>query len=249
MVILKLDNTEFKKYYGLHRKYLKLNCLQPKTICAYSRAIRRIGEYFDYQLDDLTAEQLLNYFHDLMGTHSWSTVRIDLYGLQFFYKHVLKKSWENIPIIKQPKSVKIREIVTIKQVKQIIQATRIVNYRVFLFTIYSMGLRISEGLNLKVGDIDADRMRVLIRNSKGNKDRLVPLPKKTLKLLRDFWKMHQHPSFLFPNRYKGLKQARFAKSHMDVGGIQQAMSKVVKEVGIKKKLLHIPYDIAMQHIY
>ncbi len=72
------NSPQFNCYYDLHCKHLKLKGLQPKTIDAYSRAIRRIGEYFNYQLDDLNQEQLLNYFHDLLGRLSWSAVKLDL---------------------------------------------------------------------------------------------------------------------------------------------------------------------------
>lgn len=78
------NSPQFNHYYDLHCKHLRLKGLQPKTIDAYSRAIRRIGEYFNYQLDDLKQEQLLNYFHDLLDRLSWSAVKLDLYGLKFF---------------------------------------------------------------------------------------------------------------------------------------------------------------------
>jgi hypothetical protein len=77
--------------------------LQPKTIEAYARAIRRVGNYFDTPIDRLTLDQLLEYFNDLLDSHSWSAVKLDLYGLKFFYPHVLKKTWEDIPLIKPPK--------------------------------------------------------------------------------------------------------------------------------------------------
>ena len=65
-----------------------------------------------------------------------------------------------------------------------------------------------KGLRLQVGDIDAVRQRVHILNARGNKDRLVPLPKVTLELLRRFWQIHRNPVLLFPNRHGGLKGAR-----------------------------------------
>lgn len=164
-------DPHFNKFYSTHCKYLKLNGLQPKTIDAYSRAIRRIGNYFDAKVDNITMDQLLDYFHDLLESHSWNTVKLDLYGLKYFYANVLKKPWEDIPLIKSPKTKKIPDIVTIKQANQIFDATKLIDYKVFYFTIYSMGLRLGEGLRLKVGDIDSDRMRVHIRNAKGNKDR------------------------------------------------------------------------------
>ncbi len=86
------NNPEFKRYYEKHCKYLKLRGMQPKTIDAYSRAIRRIGQHFNGQLEALTSDQLLDYFHELIHSHSWSAVKLDLYGLKFFYDHVLHKS-------------------------------------------------------------------------------------------------------------------------------------------------------------
>ena len=85
----------FKRDYQTYLQHLKLKGLQAKTIKAYARAIRRIGDYFGYQLHDLSKAQLLNYFSQLLGTHSWSAVKLDLYGLKFFYQHVLDKPWAN----------------------------------------------------------------------------------------------------------------------------------------------------------
>jgi len=91
------NNPQFSKYYLKHCKYLRIKGLQPKTIEAYSRAIRRIGNYFDSQLENLTSDQLLDYFYDLLQSHPWSAVKLDLYGLKFFYTNVLKKDWQDIP--------------------------------------------------------------------------------------------------------------------------------------------------------
>jgi len=99
-----------------------------------------------------------------------------------------------------------------------------------------MGLRLSEGLQLTVGDIDDDRHRVHIRDSKGNKDRFVPLPNVTLDLLRRFWYVHRNPVFLFPNRKGGLKGSTTATSPLDRGGVQKTMHIVTQSCGLKKRL-------------
>jgi len=228
--------SKFKTNFEQHCKHLKLKGLQPKTIEAYSRAIRRIGAYFNYCLDNLSQNQLLDYFHQLKESSSWSTVKLDLYGLKFFYTYVLKKNWVDIPIIKSPKTTRIPDILTTDEACQLFTSTRKLSYRVFFFTLYSMGLRLGEGLRLQVGDIDADRQRVHIRNAKGNKDRLVPLPTNTLQVLRRFWRVHKHPIFLFPNRKRGLKNAHLVDSHLDRGGAQVAMQTVVKELKLHKKI-------------
>jgi len=107
-----------------------------------------------------------------------------------YYTHVLRKPWVAPHLIKPPKAQRLPDIVTVEEAQRLFMATRTLSYRVFFFTLYSLGLRLGEGLRLQVGDIDAERQRVHIRDAKGNKDRLVPLPAATLALLRRFWQVH-----------------------------------------------------------
>jgi site-specific recombinase XerD len=240
-----LSEIHFKQNYQTHLKHLKLKGLQPKTVDAYSRAIRRLGEYFDHHLNDLSETQLLEYFTDLLETHSWSSVKLDLYGLKFFYQHVLHKPWTHLDLIKPPKSQRLPDIVTIEEAQRMFQATRTLSYKVFFFTLYSLGLRLGEGLRLKVGDIDAQRLRVHVRDAKGNKDRLVPLPEMTLAVLRRFWQTHRNPDLLFPSRQGGLKLAHSATTPLDRGGVQMALRQVAQDCGLKKRLPHTVYVTAM----
>ncbi len=233
-----LSKANFDQNYQLHLKHLKLKGLRPKTIEAYSRAIRRVGERFDHQIDGLTEHQLLAYFTELLASHSWSSVKLDLYGLKFYHEHVLRKPWAAPGLIKPPKSQRLPDIVTVEEAKRIFATTRVLSYQVFFFTLYSLGLRLGEGLRLQVGDIDAARGRVHIRDAKGNKDRLVPLPQTTLQLLRRFWQEHRNPVLLFPNRHAGLKGARSVTTPLDRGGVQTTLHKVVEACGLKKRLRH-----------
>lgn len=242
---MKTDTGHFDRQYQTHLKHLKLKGLQPKTIEAYARAIRRLGEYFAHQIDDLTEAQLTEYFSDLIGTHSWSAVKLDLYGLKFYTTHVLKKPWVMPNLIKPPKSQRLPDIVTVAEAKRLFCATRVVSYRVFFFTLYSLGLRLGEGLRLQVGDIDAVRQRVHIRDAKGNRDRFVPLPQATHHLLRRFWQVHRNPVLLFPNRLGGRQGAARATTPMDRGGVQTTLHKVVETCGLKKRSRLTRFDIAM----
>lgn len=157
--------------YQRHLRSLKLQGKSQKTIEAYSRAVRRITEHFDYCPDKLTIEQREQYFADLVKSHSWSTVKIDRVGLQFFWKHVLKKDWQWLNIVKAPKVKSLPDILTVTEIEQMIAATSKLRYRIFLLTTYSMGLRLAEALSLQVGDIDGQRKKVHIRRGKGHKDR------------------------------------------------------------------------------
>lgn len=229
------SESHFKQNYQTHLKHLKLKGLQPKTIEAYARAIRRVGAYFDGHLDELSEAQLTDYFTDLLASHSWSSVKLDLYGLKFYYTHVLRKPWVAPHLIKPPKAQRLPDIVTVGEAQRLFLATRTLSYRVFFFTVYSLGLRLGEGLRLQVGDIDAERQRVHIRDAKGNKDRLVPLPAATLACLRRFWQVHRNPVLLFPNRHGGLKSAHRATTPLDRGGVQTTLRQVAQDCGLKKR--------------
>jgi integrase len=111
-----------------------------------------------------------------------------------------------------------------------------------------MGLRLSEGLALKVADIDAVRHRVHIRDSKGNRDRLVPLPSPTLSVLRRFWQTHRNPVLLFPNRQGGLKGAHSASTPLDRGGVQKTLHRVAIDCGLKKRSRRTVCATAMPRI-
>ena len=247
-----MNPEQVKSFNSLFERHLRLLTLRgksQKTIDAYSRVIRRIRDYFDCCPDQLTPEQLETYFAKLVETHSWSTVKIDRNGLQFFWRYVLKRDWDWIKIIKPPKIQTIPDILTPKEIEQIIGKTRKLRYRVFLLTTYSLGLRLEETLSLHVGDIDAGRKRVHVRRGKGHKDRLIPLPDLTLQGLRELWRKHRHPDLLFPNAKGSLKTIQQTTTHMDRGGTQNAMKRVVAECGIKKKYRFIPFDTASPRIF
>ena len=130
-------DAHFKQNYQAHLQHLKLKGLQPKTIEAYARAVRRVGARFDHQIDNLSEQQLTEYFTELVSSHSWSSVKLDWYGLQFYYAHVLRKPWVAPGLIKPPKSLRLPDIVTVAEAKRIFAATRVLSYRVFFFTLYS----------------------------------------------------------------------------------------------------------------
>lgn len=226
-----MNPTDLKRYntlYEQHLTNLKLQGKRPATIDAYSRAVRRITAHFDRVPDTLTTSDLKHFFASLIQTHSWSTIKLDRNGLQFFYRYTLDKQWEWLNIVKPPQVKRLPDILTPQQVSSLITYTRQARYQVFFLTLYSMGLRLSEGLNLTVHDIDSQTMRVHIREGKGGKDRMVPLPQRTLKALRTHWLTHKHPCYLFP----GLGTCH--DTPMDRGGIQKTMKLVLKECGIKK---------------
>ncbi|MBE7216827.1 site-specific integrase [Shewanella benthica] len=224
------EQQRFDFLYEQHLTNLTLQGKRPATIDAYSRAVRRIAAYFDCCPDNLTTDDLKRYFASLIDSHSWSTVKLDRNGLQFFYRYVLNHSWEWLNIVKPPQVNRLPDILTPTEVAIVISLTHKLRYQVCFLTIYSMGLRLGEAISLQVGDVDSQMMQVHIRNAKGGKDRLVPLPKRTLIALRYYWQTHHHPRFLFPGK-DGKPD-----SLIDKGGIQKALKRVIRECNIHKSI-------------
>lgn len=240
----KAQQTKFESLYQQHVNALHRQGKAATTIDVYSRAVRRITAFFDTCPDRLTPEHFKTYFDSLVKSHSWSTVRIDRNGLQFFYKHVLNKQWDWIAIVKPPQKKVLPDILSIEEVEHLINGTRELRYQTFILTVYSMGLRLGEALNLRINDIDSQRMKVHVHLGKGRKDRFVTLPQATLMALRKYWAAHKNPALIFPAGTS--PQARHsASAAMGRGGLQKSIRVIAKDCGIHKTItLH-----SLRHCY
>jgi len=230
------EKERFERLYAQHLQALKLHGKRGKTINGYARAVRRISGHFDRCPDKLAPDDLKDYYSWMVENYSWSSVKVDLWGLVFFYRHVLGRELEWIEIVKPPQTHSLPDVPTRAEVQRLINGVRRLRYRVFFFAVYSIGLRLGEGLGLEVGDIDAQLGRVHVRQAKGGRDRYVPLPEPTLQHLRRFWCTHRHPRLLFPNASGHAATSRVAKGTMDRGGVQAALKAARIDCGIHKHL-------------
>jgi integrase/recombinase XerD len=119
-------------------------------------------------------------------------------------------------------------------VRRVLEKVTALDHRVCLVTIYSCGLRLGEGLRLQVRDIDSERMFLHIRGGKGNQDRYVPLPVRTLQLLREQWKSHRHSTLIFPAKGHGGQGAPTATEPMCRTTLQRAFRLALEASGVKK---------------
>jgi len=231
----KAQQAKFDSLYQQHVNALLRQGKAATTIDVYSRAVRRITAFFDTPPDRLAPDHFKTYFDSLVKSHSWSTVRIERNGLQFFYKYVLNKQWDWIDIVKPPQKTVLPDILSVKEVEHLINGTRELRYQTFLLSAYSMGLRLGEALSLRISDIDSQRMKVHVHLGKGQKDRFVTLPKTTLAALRNYWSSHRNPQWIFPaGTAAKLKYA--ATGAMNRGGLQKSIRVIVKDCGIRKRV-------------
>lgn len=231
----KSQQVKFESLYRKHLSALKRQGKADKTIDVYARAVRRVAQFWDCCPDKLTQDQLEAHFDALVASHSWSTVKVDRNGLQFFYEHVLKRPWTWVDIVKPPQVRVLPDILTIKEIERLINGTRELRYQTFILVAFSMGLRLGEVLGLQIGDIDSGRMKVHIRCGKGGKDRLVTLPQLALEGMRRYWKTHRHPQWIFPGGQSN-DERRVATARMDRGGVQKSLKVIAKSCGIRKRV-------------
>ncbi|MFZ2444733.1 MAG: site-specific integrase, partial [Syntrophobacteraceae bacterium] len=179
---------------------LQLRGLGVVTQHRYVRAVRLLAEHFQKSPDKITEEELRDYFLYVKNVKKWSrsTSTIALCGIKFFYENTIKRDWPILDFVRAERQKKLPVILSPDEVRRILSNVRLLRYRVCLATIYSCGLRLQEGTHLQVRDIDSARGLIHIHAGKGNKDRYVPLPQRTLHLLREQWKAHRCPTWLFP---------------------------------------------------
>lgn len=229
------QQRKFNILYQQHLNALRRQGMSDSTIDVYARAVRRIAEYFDRSPHALSFDELTQYFDWLIQQHSWSTVKVDRNGLQFFYHQILGKDWQWLDLVKPPQKQILPPLLSRSEVLRMINATRELRYQVFILAAFSMGLRISEALRLTVADIDSEHHQIHIRLSKGNKDRFVPMPDFTLQALRRLWVSHRNPTWLFPSGQSPHDRA-CADIPMHRGGVQKAFRLIAQDAGIQKRV-------------
>jgi integrase/recombinase XerD len=209
---------------------MQLHGFAPKTQEAYLSAVRQLAKHYRKSPDQIDEEELRGYFLFLKNEKhaARSTCTIALCGIKFFFQHTLGREWKTFDFLRPPREKKLPVVLSVEEVSRILKGVRRYHYRVCLSTIYACGLRLLEGVHLKVSDIDGQRKTLHIHQAKGNKDRYVPLPKACLNMLRHYWCVHRNPLWLFPSRHEGTKP-------MHESGLQRAFRAAVRESGIHKK--------------
>jgi integrase/recombinase XerD len=217
---------------------LQLAGLSERTQEAYLRAVRQLAGHFHIPPDRLSEPQVRDYLLHLKNDRKFASASLVVAysGIKFFYSHTTPRDWPTLRRLRVRNEKRLPDVLSVDEVRRLIAAVRTPHNRAYFWTVYSLGLRLEEGLHLQVGDIDGERMLVHVRRGKGAKDRYVPLPGRTLEVLREYWATHRHPEWLFPAKGRDGHQAATADQPMTRSSVQKAMSRVVQELGFKKAI-------------
>lgn len=216
---------------------MQLRGLSPKTQQAYVRTVRQLAEYYGRSPDQITEEELRRYFLYLKNERqvSRSTCTVHLCGIKFLFEHTLQRTWPTLSLVRAPRKQKLPVVLSQEEVHRILSCLHLLHHRVCLSTIYSCGLRIAEGVSLQVANIDSSRRLLHIRNGKGNKDRYVPLPERTLALLRRLWRQHRHPTWLFPASLSQRGRSATKSQTITHRSVQRAFKAALAQSKVNKK--------------
>jgi len=215
---------------------MQLRGFAPKTQEAYLRSVRQLAEYFNKSPKEITEEDLRQYFLYLKNVKrvSRSTCTQALCGIKFFFEHTLRRDWKTFGLVRPPKEKKLPVVLSQEEVRRVLGCLNNFRHHVCLSTIYSCGLRLREGVQLQVGDLDSDRMQIHVHKGKGGKDRYVPLPDRTLALLRQYWQTHRHPRWLYPARSPQGMPLSKASKHISPSSVQKALRAACLASGVQK---------------
>ncbi len=213
---------------------MQLRGLAETTQDSYARAVRQLAEHYGKSAEYISEEEVRAYFLYQKNEKQVSVSKwvVDLTGIKFLYEWTLKRKWQLWDLVKPPKEQKLPVVLSRAEVYQVLGGLRKAHYRVCLSTIYGCGLRLQEGVQLQVENIDSARMQLHIQGGKGNKDRYVPLPEQVLKLLGRHWQTHGHPVWLFPGQRDRVTGE--VKGSMSDRGVQRAFGKALQESGLHK---------------
>ena len=204
-----------------------------RTQEAYLLAVRQLARYYNKSPDLVTEEELRGYFLYLKNVKhaARNTCTIALCGIKFFFQHTLGREWKTFDFLRPPHEHKLPVVLSVEEVGRILNCVHHQRYRVCLTLIYACGLRLLEGVRLRVTEIDGERKMLHLHHGKGGKDRYVPLPPACLKMLRLHWQTHRNPIWLFP----ALRMGRQADQPMNESALQRAFRAALKESSVRKK--------------
>lgn len=213
-----------------YRRYLTLTNFKSSTTKMYCKTVSKFLFYCreKFPNQELSQDHAQDYLlHRVEMGRSWATINCDYSSLRKYYKEILEYDWllKKMPRPKRDKA--LPSILSKEEVARLISHAPTFKHQVFLTFLYSTGVRLSEAANVKLIDIDSERMQIHIHRGKGAKDRKVLLTEKLLLLLRTYYKICRPVEYLFNGQQRGMPYSP--------GAAQWSIRRARKLAGIRRK--------------
>lgn len=216
MMTLSDENCElihdFREW--LHHKRYSEN--SKRTYCEMVEVFARY--YNTVSLGDLTNDDVVHFInnHVIGRSYSFSYQNQMVSALKLFFREVLRSNIEVDKLERPRREHRLPNVLSKQEVAAILRQPRNIKHKTMLCLVYACGLRRSELLNLRPGDVDSQRHMLLVRNAKGRKDRYVPISDKMINMLREYYKVYKPKTYLFEGFVAGEKYS------------EQSIAKVMK---------------------
>lgn len=209
---------------------MRIRNYSERTIFTYTTMIDLLSEYFNQPADQLSTNQVKDYIYYRITKDSISVSMVNqlISAWKIVYAYILGNKWDGCQIKRPKREIKLPEILSQEEVLKLVDFPRNLKHRTILNLMYSTGVRLSEVLMIKPGDVDSKRMVITIRQGKGKKDRQVVLHSKVLSLLREYYQYYRPKVYLFEGHKHGIPYSASSLQHL--------IRKYVRKMGIKKSI-------------
>jgi len=230
--VKRISPFDVANYHRCPEEYLrKLHELRytKKTIKTYRSMFEEFINYYNSHDIKLIDDKLIIAFLQYLVIErkvSSSYQNQSINAIKFYYEHVLGGPRKFYFLERPRKERKLPNVLNEKEITNTIKLVKNLKHKAIIMITYSGGLRISEVINLKIKDIDSQRMQIFVRQAKGQKDRYTLLSKKVLPVLREYFKEYKPKEWLF----EGMKGQQYSES-----SIYAIVTQAFQKAGIKKK--------------
>lgn len=210
-------------------KILEVKRYSKNTIDNYVSIVKMAEQYFNKPLNKVDEAALHKYFYFMVHTKkvSYSYQKQIAMALKLYYKEMFNTSINLEFLFPTRKPEKLPVIISKKDVLATINKANNIKHKSMIALVYSAGLRVGELIDLKILDIDSSRMIIHVKAAKGNKDRIIPLSEKLLKMLRLYYKEFSPSEYLF----EGQKGGKYTSSSFN-----KLLKSAAKKAGINKNI-------------
>lgn len=210
-------------------KQIRIENYSEQTIKNYLSALKLFLEYVErLKVKQVTDKEIQNYlfYCKTEKKYSYSSMKQIIATISYLYKKVFNNPIPEALNVKFRKPSILPTVLSAKEISKILQVTKNIKHKTIKLLIYSAGLRLGKLLNLRIGDIDSESMKIHVKQGKGKKDRYVMLSENMLKMLREYYKVYKPKEFII----EGQKGDKYSPK-----SVQSIFNAALKKTGIKKK--------------
>lgn len=194
---LRNGNTRLRQIY---LQDLRFHRYRPLTVKMYLDFLLKFFAIVWKRPEQITDDDLRDFFRYIEEELRWSSSYLMgiFSAVKFFFEYTCPRKFKTLELYRQPHPKTFPEVFSQEEIRRIFSFATDIRYHAYFVLVYSCGLRANEALRVKFSDIDARQGLLRITDGKGGKNRMVPIPQNTLRVLREMWLTHKHPNLLFP---------------------------------------------------